>query len=60
MPLKEIVRVAAIGDLHYGRNATPGSSAAAFESDQRERRCPRDLRRPDRLRSREEARALAA
>jgi Icc-related predicted phosphoesterase len=31
MPSKELVRIAAIGDLHYGRTTTPGTLAPLFQ-----------------------------
>lgn len=31
MPFKELVRIAAVGDLHYGRTSAPGSLAPLFQ-----------------------------
>ena len=52
MPPKDIVRIAALGDLHYGRTTPPGSLQPLFAQINDIRRHPRAVRRPDRLRPR--------
>ncbi len=52
MSTKETVRIAALGDLHYGRTSAPGSLQPLFSQINEVRRRPRAVRRPHRLRPR--------